>query len=129
MNVLVDTHLLLWTAAQGKKLSFEARHILSDQRNSLWVSVVSIWEVAIKRSLEKPDFRIDAGPLRAGLLRSGYTELAVESRHVMALVGMPYWHNDPFDRLLVAQAHAEGMVLLTTDRGLAAYGTSVLVVG
>jgi PIN domain nuclease of toxin-antitoxin system len=125
MNFLVDTHLLLWAAASKSRLPPVARKILESQNTTKYFSVVSIWEVAIKRTLNKPDFRIDANPLRAGLLRNGYHELALESRHVGVLVGLPLLHSDPFDRILVAQAQTEGMELLTSDVTLANYGAMV----
>jgi PIN domain nuclease of toxin-antitoxin system len=128
LNYLIDTQLLLWSAAKKDRLPPDAKRLMEQPQNGLWFSVVSIWEIAIKRSLNKPDFLIDANPLRAGLLRSRYVELAIESRNVFGLFGMPFHHNDPFDRLLVAQAKSEGMILLTADRELGAYGDSVLVV-
>ena len=125
MNFLVDTHLLLWASISPKKLSGKARILLEDGKNALWFSAVSIWEVAIKQSLKRDEFRVDPRPLRAALFQMGYTELPVEGRQILDLVGMPYFHTDPFDRLLVAQAKAEGMALLTSDRQLAAYGDMV----
>ena len=78
--------------------------------------------MAIKRALDRPDFRVDPGVLRAGLLANGYQELPVEGRHCLGLSTLPPLHGDPFDRMLVVQAAAEGMVLLTADRMVAAYG-------
>jgi len=129
MNLLIDTHLLLWASANRSKLPREAEEQIANPANALWFSAASIWEVAIKRALDKPGFRIEAGPLRAGLLSAGYDELAIEGRHVLSLTGLPPHHADPFDRLLVAQAIAEGMTLLTADRELAAYGGAVRFVG
>jgi PIN domain nuclease of toxin-antitoxin system len=126
VNLLLDTHYLLWTAAREDLLPPRARALIEDQANRLWFSVASLWEVAIKRSLDRPDFRTDAGPLRAGLLAAGYEELPVEGRHVLVLSTLPLLHRDPFDRLLVAQATAEGMPLLTADIRLAAYGGPIL---
>lgn len=126
MNLLLDTHYLLWAAFEPHKVAGKARDVLQDPANILWFSVVSLWEVAIKRAQDRADFRTDPGPLRAGLLASGYAELAVEGRHILGLSLLPALHRDPFDRLLVAQAAAEGMRLLTADRRLADYGGPVL---
>ena len=126
MNLLLDTHYLLWAAADAVPSS-AAEAMIRDPDNTLWFSVASLWEVAIKRALDRPDFRTEAGPLRAGLLASGYRELAVEGRHILGLSTLPRLHRDPFDRLLVAQAAAEGMRLLTADARLAGYGGPVLV--
>jgi PIN domain nuclease of toxin-antitoxin system len=128
MNYLLDTHLLIWAASNSQKLPKAAADIIIDQDNSLWVSVGSFWEIAIKRSKFGSEFPFEVGPLRAGLLSNGYEELAIETRHVLILQDLPRFHTDPFDRLFVAQATAEGMTLLTADRALAQYGASVRVV-
>jgi PIN domain nuclease of toxin-antitoxin system len=121
MNLLVDTHLLLWASTNKDKLPRAAYRIMADTNNALWFSAASIWEVAIKHSLQRADFNIDPGPLRAGLLQMGYDELPIAGRNVLSLVGMPYHHTDPFDRMLLAQAISEGLTLLTSDRDLARY--------
>ncbi len=128
MNYLLDTHIVLWAGFAPDRLSKVAAAILDDSENTLWVSVATFWEVAIKRSLNKPDFKIDVAPLRAGLLRNGYVELSVDGSHTLELSRLPMHHTDPFDRMLVAQARAEGMVLLTADRFLSVYGENVRVV-
>jgi PIN domain nuclease of toxin-antitoxin system len=128
MNYLLDTHLLIWAASNSHKLPQAAADVISDQNNSLWVSVAGFWEIAIKRSKLGAEFPFEVGQLRAGLFSNGYEELAIETRHVLIVQDLPRFHNDPFDRLFVAQAMAEGMTLLTADRALGAYGASVRVV-
>jgi PIN domain nuclease of toxin-antitoxin system len=128
VNLLLDTHLLLWAAARDDMMSPEADHLVKDPENRLWFSAASIWEVAIKRALGRADFRTEAATLRAGLLANGYEELPIEGRHVVAVAALPPLHGDPFDRLLVAQAQAEALGLVTADRRLAAYGASVRLV-
>ncbi|MFN3278655.1 MAG: type II toxin-antitoxin system VapC family toxin [Paracoccus hibiscisoli] len=125
MNYLIDTHVLLWAAFQSSRLPVAAHRLISDPRHALWFSAASIWEVSIKRALNRPDFTVDPGVLRAGLLSNGYDELAIESRHCLALSALPPLHSDPFDRLLLAQAITEGMVLLTADSAIAGYGGPV----
>lgn len=126
MNLLLDTHYLLWAALDENRIPAAAREMILDRSNTLWFSVASLWEIAIKRGLGRADFQIDAGVMRAGLLSSGYAELAVEGRHVLGLSTLPRHHGDPFDRILVAQAATEGMRLLTVDQRLDAYGGPVL---
>ena len=121
MNLLLDTHLLLWTAFKQRELSKSAVGLISDVQNTLWFSVTSIWEVAIKRSLDRPEFQVNPGVLRAGLLNNGYREMAVEGRHCLQLASLPMIHRDPFDRMLIAQATSEGMTLLTSDKQVARY--------
>lgn len=121
MRLLLDTHLLLWAAAEPMKLSPEARDLIAAPENDLLFSAASLWEVAIKTSLGRPDFRVDAGALRFGLVKAGYVELPIFARHVVAVGGLPPLHKDPFDRLLVAQALTDGTTLLTSDAMVAAY--------
>jgi PIN domain nuclease of toxin-antitoxin system len=121
MNLLLDTHILLWAAAEPQKLPAEASALLTDENNRLYFSAASIWEVVIKNGLERPDFRIDPHLLRRGLLDNGYEELAISSMHTLGVAHLPPIHKDPFDRILVAQAEAEGFLLLTVDDMVARY--------
>lgn len=121
MKLLLDTHLLLWAAAQPERLSADARALLEDPRNELLFSSASVWEVAIKRGLGRADFHVDPRLLRRGLIDNGYDELVITSEHVVAIDGLPPIHKDPFDRILVAQSLVEGIALLTTDPLLAQY--------
>jgi len=121
MKFLLDTHLLLWAAGQPNRLSAAARKLIGAPANELLFSAASIWEVAIKRGLDRSDFQADPRLLRRGLLDNGYSELPVLSDHVVAIDTLPPIHKDPFDRLLVSQATVEGITLLTTDSVVARY--------
>ena len=121
MKLLLDTHLLLWAAAQPERLPEVARVLLEAPENELVFSVASIWEVAIKSALGRDDFTVDAAVLRRGLIENGYLELPVAGEHAVAVSTLPLLHRDPFDRLLVAQAQIEGIMLLTVDPLVAAY--------
>ena len=122
---LLDTQLLLWLACRPDRLGSRLAEDLSDRKHPIHYSVVSLWEVAIKASLSRPDFQIDANALRQGLQREGFLELAIAAEHVLAVQHLPWIHRDPFDRLLVVQARQEGLLLLTTDRTLSDYGEAV----
>jgi len=128
VNLLLDTHLLLWAAARDDMMSEEADALIKDPENTLWFSAASIWEVTIKRALNRPDFRTDASVLRSGLLSNGYQELAISGRHCVPLAAFPAHHADPFDRMLLAQAISEGMLLVTSDTKLALYEGPIKVV-
>ncbi len=128
MSVLLDTHLLLWIAAEPDRLPDEVRDLVNDESIDAWFSVASLWEVTIKSSLERSDFALDARVLRRGLLESGFPELAIDATHVVAVADLPPIHRDPFDRLLIAQGRVEGMTLLTVDERLAGYGPTVRLV-
>lgn len=121
MKLLLDTHLLVWAADDIERVPAGARVLMSDPKNELLFSVASLWEIAIKRGLNRPDFQLDARVLRRGLLDNGYRELPILSEHAVAIDALPPIHKDPFDRLLVAQATVEGITLLTDDSTVAQY--------
>lgn len=128
MTHLLDTQLLLWAAANSARLSAAARAVIENEANTLMFSAASIWEVAIKAGLGRPDFVVDVGAFRAGLLANGYVELPVAGGHAVLVEHLPPHHRDPFDRMLVAQARHDGLLLVTADAQLAAYEGPVLIV-
>ena len=128
MKLLLDTHLLLWAATQPQRLSADVQALCNDPDNELYFSAVSIWEVAIKRSLDRGDFQLDVRQFRRGLIDNGYRELPMSSLHAVAIDTLPAVHRDPFDRILVAQASVEGFPLLTSDALLAQYSGLVRLV-
>lgn len=121
MKLLLDTHLLLWAAGEPDRLSVRARSLMEDQDNGLVFSAASLWEVTIKAGLGRADFQIDPHLLRRGLIENGYEELPVTGQHALAVGQLPDVHRDPFDRILVAQATVEGLLLLTHDPLVQAY--------
>lgn len=121
MKLLLDTHLLLWTSLQSHRLSPAARRHLEETTSELFYSAVSLWEVAIKRSLGRTDFTVEARVLRRELTDHGYQELQVTGDHGIAIEMLPPIHKDPFDRLLIAQATVEGITLLTSNATVARY--------
>jgi len=125
VKFLLDTHVLLWAAGQPDRLPARTRRLLRDPRNELVFSAASLWEIAIKRQLGRDGFLVDARLLRRGLIDNGYGELAVTSAHAVAIDGLPPIHQDPFDRMLVAQSMVEGITLLTTDPLVAQYPAPV----
>lgn len=125
MKVLLDTHVFLWAVAASRRLSADARRLIADA-DEVNVSAASIWEIAIKVGLgrikgEPKDF-VDA------IERSGFVELPVTAVHAASVARLPQHHRDPFDRLLVAQAMAEPLVLLTADEALLPYSELVRLV-
>lgn len=127
MKLLADTHAVLWALGRSKELSPAARSALRAASNDVFVSAASVWEIAIKHARGK--LRLP-GPadewLPSALERSGFQALAIEARHALAAGALPPHHNDPFDRMLVAQAISEGLVVVTRDRRFAAYGVAVI---
>ena len=121
MKLLLDTHLLLWASISPERLPAAARKLIGDLENELLFSAASLWEIAIKRGLERPDFQVDGRVLRRALLDNRYLELSVTSAHAVSVDELPPIHKDPFDRILIAQATVEGITLLTVDPLVAKY--------
>ncbi|MEF9505340.1 PIN domain-containing protein [Burkholderia sp. MS389] len=121
MKLLLDTHLLLWAAAGAAELPARASTLINDPAYTPLFSVASLWEIVIKRGLDRDDFQVDPNVLRRNLLDAGYVELPITSAHALAVGQLPSIHRDPFDRLLVAQAISEGVTLLTHDQTVARY--------
>lgn len=126
MKLLLDTHMLLWAAAGT--LPGKAESLVGDVSNTLYFSSASIWEIGIKKSLGRSDFRVDPEVLRRGLLDNQYNELCITSLHALAVNDLPMRHKDPFDRMLLAQAKSEGISLLTSDSIMRGYPGPVLFV-
>lgn len=122
MKVLLDTQLLLWAAGKERKLSRAARALIGDPNTVPMFSAASLWEIAIKRSLDRSDFQVDPALFRRALFENGYLEIPVTGEHAATVSLLPLIHKDPFDRLLVAQSIVEALPLLTADPVLAQYG-------
>jgi PIN domain nuclease of toxin-antitoxin system len=120
--------LLLWAAANSKRLPWEAREFLEDDGNEVYYSAASIWEIAIKGSLRQKDFRVDFTKLLATLPEMGLIELPITAVHAAGVIRLPPIHRDPFDRLLIAQSMMEPLTLLTNDALLDRYRVGARVV-
>jgi PIN domain nuclease of toxin-antitoxin system len=126
MRVLIDTHMALWVATKSERLPKAAKNLMEDWRNILFFSTVSIWEIAIKSNLDRGDFQYDAEGVRKELLKYGFEEITLEGRHAVSIRNLPNLHGDPFDRILIAQAAAENMHLLTADETIARYPGDII---
>ncbi|ODU10510.1 MAG: twitching motility protein PilT [Rubrivivax sp. SCN 71-131] len=125
MRLLLDTHVFLWAVVASPLLKPATRRII-EAADEVHVSAASIWEIAIKVRLGK--LRADPAELVTAIDASGFVELPVRAVHTAGVAQLALHHHDPFDRLLVAQALAEPLRLLTADAALAAYGDIVLPV-
>ncbi|CAM2799312.1 isopropylmalate isomerase [Glaesserella parasuis] len=122
MKILVDSHILLWLAWDKKEnLSPQAVELLDDPTSEIYFSLASLWEIAIKSSLGKPDFDIDVEALEQGLIQVGCRMLAIELPHILKQAQHPFIHRDPFDRLLMAQAEVENVFFMTADTMILKY--------
>lgn len=122
-QLLLDTHVALWAFASPKLLKPEIRAAIADPRNTVAVSAISVWEVEIKRALGK----LDAPDGFAALcIERGFDALDITFRHAEVASALPPHHSDPFDRMLIAQAIAEDLELVTKDRAMSAYDVRVV---
>jgi len=127
VTCLVDTHVWLWMNVSPEQLGDRSRAILRDRRNAVYLSVASVWEMAVKSGLGKLDLPLDVQSfVRRFLPVSQSTLLEISLDHVFGLLALPDHHRDPFDRMLVAQARVEGMPLMTADPGLFDYPVATI---
>src|SRR5713226_708360 len=123
MRLLLDTHVLLWWREAARPLSRRAHAEIADGGNEIVVSIASLWEITIKRSLGKLAFPDD---LEAVLEEERFLLLPISFLHLRSLDGLPHLHRDPFDRLLIAQSLTEQLPIISNDRALAAYGATLI---
>jgi len=125
VRLLLDTHILLWALAGDRRLG-KLETLILDPANTVTVSTASYLELAIKISQKKIDVAIPE--IRAVVVESGFEELPVKGIHAEILAGLPWRHKDPFDRILVAQALAEPLRLVTSDMQIAGYSDTVILI-
>ena len=127
MNLLLDAHTFIWLDGERQKLSPAAAEACSASANALWLSAVSLWEIQIKMQLGKLTLRGSlAEILREQARVNGLQILSLHSAHVLELSGLPFHHNDPFDRMLIAQARHEGWEIVSKDSEFKAYPVRVI---
>ena len=127
MNLLLDTHALLWWLRNSRQLGKRAKALICAQETLIWISSVSIWEISIKAALGRLDLVEPFDEqLYAEMERSGFRELAVTFAHALAVRKLPPHHADPFDRMLIAQAQCQNLTVLTGDGAFAAYGVRTI---
>ncbi len=121
---LLDTHALLWWLSEPSKLSAEAREAITRGSNTVYLSSAAVWEMAIKKTLGRLDF---PGNLEEVLRKDRIEALPITVPHALAVADLPLHHQDPFDRMQIAQARLEHLVLITRDPKIAEYDVEVLV--
>ncbi|MGI4851756.1 MAG: type II toxin-antitoxin system VapC family toxin [Janthinobacterium lividum] len=123
MKLLLDTHTLLWWLDDNPTLSSKAKKAISNEKNTVYVSAVNAWEIVIKKSLgklEAPD------NLQEVCVASNFIELPISIKHTSIISQLPKYHDDPFDRLLIAQAMSEGLTLVTRDARIVEYDVTII---
>jgi len=126
LNLLLDTHVALWAITDSPKLPAQARELIQAPRSTVWVSAANIWEIAIKHSLGRGDMPVSGQDALRYFQESGYRFLPVEAEHAAAVEALPMHHQDPFDRILIAQAQLEPMRLMTHDQTVALYSDTII---
>lgn len=127
MKLLLDSHALLWMVSSSGRLSEAARSAIADEANELYFSIAGYWEIGIKQSLRKLELASGWEEiLPREMTRNRIAWLPIEPKHVHAVVGLPWIHRDPFDRLMIAQARVEGLSFVSRDRDLGSYGLPIL---
>jgi PIN domain nuclease of toxin-antitoxin system len=116
---LIDTHILIWALEGSAQLSPRAKELLLDPEHEHWVSAASVWEIAIKASIRKLTLSRPLGDLEKGILAAGFRVLDISIRHAVAVSEIELHHNDPFDRMLLAQCEVETLRLVSADHALA----------
>lgn len=126
MNLLLDTHVALWAITDSPKLPQNARDMIQSPKTTVWISAASIWEIAIKHALGRGGMPVSSQDAVRYFGESGYRFLAVEAEHAAAVEELAAHHQDPFDRILVAQALVEPMRLMTHDSLVALYSDTII---
>jgi PIN domain nuclease of toxin-antitoxin system len=124
LRLLLDTHAWLWWLGDDRRLGRRARQVLANPRSEVWVSAASSWEIAIKEALGK--LRLQKADLEAEISANGFLELPIRTRHALVAGRLAPVHEDPFDRMLVAQAQVEELSVVTSDPVFERYGVTVL---
>lgn len=128
MNLLLDTHVALWAITDSPNLPQKARDLIQSPNATIWISTANVWEIAIKHSLGRGDMPISGKDAVRYFQESGYRFLPIEAEHAVAVEELPAYHQDPFDRILVAQALMEPMRLITHDAMVARYSDTIILV-
>lgn len=126
-RILLDTHIWLWMNHASERLRAESKSLLADEKNLLFLSAASTWEIAVKHQIGK--LELPAAPARyipARMAENRVQALQIEVLHTLRAASLPFHHRDPFDRLLVAQAQAEELELMTADPVLSAYDVALI---
>lgn len=124
MKILLDTHILLWWLADDKQLGTQARDLIADPANDIFVSVVSLWEIVVKLRIGK--LQGDFAEISDAIAQNGFALLPISLANLHELRGLPMHHRDPFDHLLIAQAISEPAIFVSEDQSITKYPVQVL---
>ncbi len=126
MHLLLDTHALIWHRRGSDRLSAKAGRMIADHANRVYISIVTLWEMSIKRSSGKLATANSPREYLEAYQKQGAQLLSITPEHVMAIELLPFHHRDPFDRMLIVQAKLEGLILVTADDKFSQYGVPTI---
>ena len=125
-RILIDTHVLIWHLEGDKQLSLAYRQLIDDSENSIFISITSFWEIAIKSSCGKLSLSRSIGEIIFEVEKSTSAILLIEPKHTIQVAQLPFLHKDPFDRMIIAQAMTEDLSLISADPEFEQYGVTLL---
>jgi PIN domain nuclease of toxin-antitoxin system len=126
MNLLIDTHAVIWFITEDDQLPINVKELIEDATNICFVSIASLWEMGIKYSLGKLDLKVDLKKIFELIDQSGLTILPITATHILANTALDFHHRDPFDRLIIAQAKSEGLKLISKDGEFKGYNINLI---
>lgn len=126
MNLLIDTHAVIWFITEDDQLPTHIKELIEDSDNTCFVSIVSLWEMGIKYSLDKLDLKADLKKIFELIDQSGLMILPITPTHILTNSALEFHHRDPFDRLIIAQARSEGLSLISKDGEFKDYNINLL---
>lgn len=126
MNLLIDTHAVIWFITEDDQLPDHVKELIEDTANTCFVSIASLWEMGIKYSLGKLDLKADLKKIFELIEQSGLTILPITTTHILTNSALDFHHRDPFDRLIIAQAKSEGLTLISKDGEFENYNINLM---
>lgn len=126
MNLLVDTHAVIWFITEDGQLPDQVKELIEDTSNTCFVSIASLWEMGIKYSLDKLDLKADLKKIFELIDQSGFTILPITTTHILTNSALEFHHRDPFDRLMIAQAKSEGLTIVSRDGEFEDYNINLI---
>ena len=126
MRLLLDTHVVLWSITNPEKLSTRVKNLISDESNLCFVSIAALWEIAIKSSIGRLELKTGLDHVFQTIVKTGFEILPIDGSHIINVAQLPFHHRDPFDRIFIAQAAVEDMVLVSKDEHFDKYPIKVI---
>ena len=125
MNLLLDTHAVIWFITDDLKLPRKTRILLEDNSNNCFISIATLWEIAIKNSLGRLELHAELNEIFGIIDKTGFELLPITASHILANANLPHHHHDPFDRIIIAQSIEENLLVVTKDGKFGNYDASI----